>query len=44
MGFLVGYSLLMIADFENGLTSRIFRFFLSGVLHRKTLIDLENEF
>ena len=30
----MGYSLCMMADFQNGLISRIFGVFLSGVLRR----------
>ena len=33
----MGYSLCMIADFENNLISRIFSVFWSGFLHRTTL-------
>ena len=33
-GFCMGYSLCMMADFQNGLISRIFRVFWSGFLHR----------
>ena len=33
-GFCMGYSLCMMADFQNGLISRIFRVFCSGFLHR----------
>ena len=33
----MGYSLCMMADFENGLISRIFSSFLSGFLHTTTL-------
>ena len=36
----MGYSLCMMADFENGLISRIFRVFWNGVLHRTTANDL----
>ena len=35
----MGYSLSMMADFENALISGIFRVFLSGFLHRTTLND-----
>ena len=38
--FSMGYSLCMMADFQNGLISRIFRAFSSGFLHRTTLNDL----
>ena len=40
----MGYSLWMMADFQNGLISRIFSVFWSGFLHRTTLNDLYNEF
>ena len=40
----MGYSLFMIADFQNDLTSRIFSVFCSGFLHSTTLDDLENGF
>ena len=36
----MGYSLGMMADFQNGLISRIFSVFWSGFLHRTTLNDL----
>ena len=36
----MGYSLWMVADFQNALISRIFGVFLSGFLHRTTLNDL----
>ena len=39
-GFCMGYSLCMMADFQNGLISRIFVVFWSGFLHRTTLNDL----
>ena len=38
-GFRKEYSLSMMADFQNGLISRIFGVFLSGFLHRTTLND-----
>ena len=38
--FCMGYSLCMMADFQNGLISRIFSVFWSGFLRRKTLNDL----
>ena len=38
--FCKAYSLCMMADFQNGLTSRIFSDFLSGFLHRTTIKDL----
>ena len=43
-GFCVGYSLCMMADFQNGLTSRIFSVFWSGFLLRTTLNDFLNGF
>ena len=36
----MGYSLWMMADFQNGLISGIFGVFLNGFLHRTTLNDL----
>ena len=39
-GFCMGYSLCMMADFQNVLSSRIFSVFSSGFLHRTTLNDL----
>ena len=36
----MGYSLCMIADFKNGLISRIFGVFSSGFLQRTTVNDL----
>ena len=36
----MGYSLCMMADFENALISRIFSVFWSGVLQRTTLNEL----
>ena len=39
-GFCMGYSLCMMAAFQNGLISRVFIVFWSGFLHRKTLNDL----
>ena len=36
----MGYSLCMMADLENALTSGIFGAFSSGFLHRTTLNDL----
>ena len=36
----MGYSLCMMADFQNGLISRIFSVFLSGFLPRTTVNDL----
>ena len=38
--FSMGYSLCMMADFQNGLISRIFGVFWSGFLHRTTVNDL----
>ena len=40
----MGYSLCMMADFQNGLISPIFGVFWSGFLHRTTLNDLLNGF
>ena len=40
----MGYSLCMMADFQNALISRIFRVFYSLFLHRTTLNDLYNGF
>ena len=34
----------MMADFQNGLISRIIRVFSSGFLHRTTRNDLKNGF
>ena len=39
-GFCKGYSLCMMGDFQNGLISRTFSVFWSGVLHRTTRNDL----
>ena len=39
-GFCKGYSLCMMAHFQNGLISRILIIFSSGFLHRTTLNDL----
>ena len=36
----MGYSLWMMADFQNGLISQIFSVFWTGFLHRTTLNDL----
>ena len=33
----MGYSLCVMADFQNGLISRIIRVFWSGFLHRTTV-------
>ena len=38
--FSMGYSLCMMADFQNDLISPIFGVFWSGFLHRTTLNDL----
>ena len=35
-GFCMGYSLTMMADFQNSLISRIFNIFLSGFLDKTT--------
>ena len=35
-GFCMGYGLCMMADFQNGLISRIFNVLLSGFLHKTT--------
>ena len=43
-GSRMGYSLCMMADFQNGPISRIFVFFSSGFLHRTTLNDFKNGF
>ena len=40
----MGYSLCMMADFENALISRIFGVFWRGFLHRTTVNDLQNGF
>ena len=39
-GFWMGYSLCMMADFQNGLISLILIVFFERFLHRKTLNDL----
>ena len=36
----MGYSLCMMADFQNGLITRIFDVFPSSFLHRTTVNDL----
>ena len=36
----MGYSLCMMADFQNGLISRIFVVFWNGFLHRTTVYVL----
>ena len=38
----MGYSLCMMADFQNALISRVFCAFRSGILHRTSLNDLYN--
>ena len=38
-GFRMGYSLCMMADFQNALISRIFGVFSSGFLQRTTVND-----
>ena len=43
-GFCMGYSLFMIADFQNDLTSRIFSVFCSDFFHRSTLDDWRMDF
>ena len=40
----MGYSLCMMADFENALISRIFGVFWSGFLQRTNVNDLQNGF
>ena len=40
----MGYSLCIMADFQNGLISPIFGVFLSGFCHRTTVNDLEKGF
>ena len=42
--FCMGYSLCMLADFQNALISRMFGVFSSGFFHRATLNDLKNGF
>ena len=39
-GFFMGYSLCMMADFQNGLISRIFSVFWSGFSHTSSLNNL----
>ena len=39
-GFCMGYSLCMMANFQNALISRIFSVFWSGFLHKTTVNDL----
>ena len=36
----MGYSLCIMADFQNGLISRVFGVFWSGFLNRTTVNDL----
>ena len=43
-GFCMGYSLCMMADFQNGLISGIFSVLLSSFLHRTTRNGLWNGF
>ena len=43
-GFCMGYSVSMMAAFQNGLISRVLVVFWSGFLNRTTLNDLENAF
>ena len=38
----MGYSVCIMADFQNGLISRIFGVFWSGFLQRTTVNDLYN--
>ena len=40
----MGYSLCMMAEFQNGLIARIFGVFLSVFLHRTTVNDLQSGF
>ena len=40
----MSYSLCMMADFQNGLSSRIFSVFSSFFFHRITVNDLQNGF
>ena len=40
----MGYSLCMMADFQNALISRIFGGFWSGFLHRTTLMICRMDF
>ena len=39
-GFFMGYSLCLMADFQNALISGIFGVFSSGLSHRTTISDL----
>ena len=43
-GVCMGYRLCIMADFQNGLISRIFSAFCSGFFHRTTVNDLCNGF
>ena len=40
LGFCMGYSLCIMADFQNAFISRIIRVFSSAFLHKRTLNDL----
>ena len=40
LGFCMGYSVCMMADFQNALICRIFGVFRSSFLHRTTVNDL----
>ena len=40
----MGYSLCIMAGFQNGLISQVFCVFWSGFLHRTTVNDLHNGF
>ena len=40
----MGYSVCMMADFQNALICRVFGVFSSGFLHRTTVNDLWNGF
>ena len=40
----MGYSLWMMADFQNALISRIFGGFCRGFLHKTTVNDLKSGF
>ena len=40
LGFFMGYSLCLMADFQNGVICRIFSVFCSGILRRTILNDL----
>ena len=42
LGFCMGYSLCIMADFQNALISRIFGVFWSGFFHKTTLNDVKN--